>query len=41
MRVAPVGPEKSLGFMSRFYGQVIRQAGVPFTSSNISSRKNR
>jgi hypothetical protein len=41
MRVAPDGPKKPLGFESRFFKQVIRQAGVPFTSSNFYSRKTR
>ncbi|WP_278648288.1 hypothetical protein, partial [Burkholderia lata] len=39
MRVAPDGPKKPLGFESRFFYQVVRQAGVPFTSSNFSGRK--
>ncbi len=40
MRVAPGGPEKVLGFESRFC-EVLRQAGVPFTSSNFNDRKTR
>jgi hypothetical protein len=39
MRFAPVGPENCLGFVSQFIAQVFRQAGMPFTSSNISRRK--
>ncbi|NUA32249.1 hypothetical protein FCJ59_37010, partial [Cupriavidus basilensis] len=41
MRVAPGGPKKALGFKSQFICQVLRQAGVPFTSSNFSRRKTR
>ncbi|TKC80078.1 hypothetical protein FAZ69_30170 [Trinickia terrae] len=41
MRVAPDGPKKPFGFESRFFCQVLRQAGVPFTSSNFSDRKTR
>ncbi|PRG49194.1 hypothetical protein C6V06_24430 [Burkholderia gladioli] len=41
MRIAPDGPKKWLGFKSRFLNQVVRQAGVPFTSSNFSDRKTR
>jgi hypothetical protein len=39
MRVAPDDPKKPLGFESRIYCQVIRQAGEPFTSSNFSVAK--
>ncbi|TCK31904.1 hypothetical protein B0G84_1878 [Paraburkholderia sp. BL8N3] len=35
MRVAPDDPEKSIGFKSQFFWQVVRQADVPFTSSNF------
>jgi hypothetical protein len=41
MRVAPDDPEKPIGFESQFFWQVVRQAGVPFTSSNFSDRKTR
>jgi hypothetical protein len=41
MRVAPDDPEKPIGFESQFFYQVVRQAGVPFTSSNFSDRKTR
>jgi hypothetical protein len=39
MRVAPDSPEKARGFESHFLCEVVRQAGVPFTSSNFLSRK--
>jgi hypothetical protein len=39
MRVAPDDPEKPVGFKSRFLCQVLRQAGVPFTSSVVQRRK--
>jgi len=41
MRVAPDDPEKVLCFESRFFCEVFRHAGVPFTSSNFSGRKTR
>jgi hypothetical protein len=41
MRIAPDDPEKIFGFGSQFSVQVVRQAGVPFTSSNFSDRKTR
>jgi hypothetical protein len=41
MRVAPDGPKKRSASKSRFLCQGIRQAGVPFTSSNFSGRKTR
>ncbi|RIJ86075.1 hypothetical protein RSP822_12095 [Ralstonia solanacearum] len=41
MRVAPDGPKNRRGFESRFFCQVVRQAGVPFTSSYFSGRKTR
>ncbi|CAB3772528.1 hypothetical protein LMG29542_06889 [Paraburkholderia humisilvae] len=39
MRFTPVGPEKCPGFESQFIGEVVRQAGMPFTSSIFSRRK--
>lgn len=41
MRVAPDGPKKWLGFESRFLCQVVREADVPFTSSNFCDREIR
>ncbi|AFK67092.1 hypothetical protein YSA_00585 [Pseudomonas putida ND6] len=39
MRVAPDDPEKPVGLESQFLCQVLRWAGVPFTSSVFQHRK--
>ena len=41
MRIAPDVPYNVFGFVSQIFFRVIRQAGVPFTSSNFSDRKTR
>ncbi|CAL8480925.1 protein of unknown function (plasmid) [Caballeronia sp. S22] len=40
MRIAPDDPEKPIGFKSQFFWQVVRQANVPFTSSNFRLSQN-
>ena len=39
MRIAPVGPKNRGGLFSQFCYQGAQQAGVPFTSFKVSSRK--
>ncbi|AUV15505.1 hypothetical protein C2U47_01785 [Aeromonas sp. ASNIH7] len=39
MRIAPDCPKKTLGLESLFFCQVISQAGMPCTSSNITVAK--
>lgn len=41
MRIAPDSPNNACSFGSLFTLQDVCQAGVPFMSSNISSRKTR
>jgi hypothetical protein len=41
MRIAPSGPGNSCSFKSSLTFQDVRRAGLPFTSSIISSRKTR